>query len=198
MLHRMTPGTGYEPQKELREALLREQGYICAYCMRRIPTNSTLSNETSHIEHLKSRHNYPNLSMDYGNMVVCCPGDIEETPHCDRSKGDKELHFDLFSGMWDSTLSYGKRDGEIRSSDTNVQQDLCEVLNLNHARLKINRKATLDGVIEKLCQAQKNKKFKMRDIQHMLEAWQNKDESGKMRPYCGIVIWFLQKKLRQV
>ena len=55
--YRLTPGVKYSPISELREALLKEQGYLCAYCMRRIPTKDGNSEETSRIEHLKSRKN---------------------------------------------------------------------------------------------------------------------------------------------
>jgi hypothetical protein len=51
----------YEPITELREALLEEQGYICAYCMRSIPIEVKDKNEseTSKIEHINSRDSYP-------------------------------------------------------------------------------------------------------------------------------------------
>ena len=52
---RNTPGVSYEAKPQLRDALIREQGYICAYCMQRI----SLEGETR-IEHIKSRHNHPN------------------------------------------------------------------------------------------------------------------------------------------
>ena len=35
-------------------------------------------------------------------------------------------------------------------------------------------------------------------IEEKLEEWLNPDANGKLKPYCGIVIWYLQKKLRQM
>ena len=86
--YRLTPGVKYSPIPELREALLKEQGYLCAYCMRRIPTKDSNSDETSRIEHVKSRKNHPELQLDYSNMVICCPGAIGDgvSFHCDKSR----------------------------------------------------------------------------------------------------------------
>ena len=35
--YRNTPGVDYQAIPELVQSLLKEQGYICAYCKRRIP-----------------------------------------------------------------------------------------------------------------------------------------------------------------
>lgn len=191
--YRNTPGAQYSATGELREALLKEQGYICAYCMRRIPAKAVLSGETSHIEHLQSRHRHPDLALDYRNMVVCCPGDLDQIQHCDRSKADSDLSFDIFSDTWVHTVSYRTYDGEIHSSDPKIDKDLCLVLNLNHGRLKCNRREILAGVIEMLTKRQ----FKARDIRRLLDGWERKDAEGRLRPYCGIVIWYLRRKLRR-
>lgn len=40
--YRNTPGVDYQAIPELVQSLLKEQGYICAYCMRRIPQQDKL------------------------------------------------------------------------------------------------------------------------------------------------------------
>lgn len=42
--YRNTPGVDYQAIPELIQSLLKEQGYICAYCMRRIPKQDKLYN----------------------------------------------------------------------------------------------------------------------------------------------------------
>lgn len=69
------------PEKPVvHDALLNEQGYICCYCGMRI------TRITSHIEHLKPRSNYPNLALEYTNLIASCQGESEEPPtvpvHC--------------------------------------------------------------------------------------------------------------------
>ena len=65
---------GYDKKDDIREQLLKDQGYLCAYCMRRID-----------IKHMKIEHWYPeNLltdleTLDYKNMMGCCEGHIDGT-----------------------------------------------------------------------------------------------------------------------
>lgn len=192
--HRLTPGAVYEPSEALRESLLKEQGYICAYCMRRIPVKDGNSNETSRIEHILCRERHADLQLDYRNMVICCPGAIDGTFHCDKSKGNRDITFDLSQQRCMDTLSYGSGDGTIRSSDNTYDRELNDVLNLNHALLKKNRSMTLKGVINRLNQRHSWKKSQIRTL---LNEWDSKDGDGYYKPYNGIVVWFLKKKLEQ-
>ncbi|MGC1246781.1 MAG: retron system putative HNH endonuclease, partial [Spirulinaceae cyanobacterium] len=68
----------------VHEFLLKEQGYICCYCGRQIGKN------TSHIEHLKPRKLYPNLALNYNNMLASCKKETapKEPQHCGVKKGD--------------------------------------------------------------------------------------------------------------
>lgn len=190
--HRLTQGAVYEPSEELRESLLKEQGNICAYCMRRIPVKDENSNETSRIEHILCRQKHTERQLDYRNMVICCPGAIDGNFHCDKSKGNRDITFDLFQQHCIDTLSYSTGDGTIRSSDGTYEMEINEVLNLNHALLKKNRQMTLKGVINRL--NQKNS-WKQSQIRTLLNEWDNKDSQGSYKPYNGIVVWFLKKKL---
>ena len=188
-----TPGfTEYIPIPELREALLKEQGFICAYCMRRIPINDPNIAETSKIEHLKSRADRPDLQLSFSNMVVCCPGNIDNKSHCDKLKGGKNVNFDFFDSALQNSISYSTNDATIDSSNYKWNKEINELLNLNHSRLKQNRKNTLDGIIEAI----KLKGWKSFNLNKKLHNWSNQDNQGKLKPYCGIVIWYLEKKLR--
>ena len=63
--YRTTPGVDYQAIPELVDSLLKEQGYICAYCMRRIPQRDklydkdgisfSLTKEDHRVEHVKCR-----------------------------------------------------------------------------------------------------------------------------------------------
>ena len=94
--YRLTSDATYQSTPELRQSLLEEQGYLCAYCMRRIPGKDSNSNEDSRIDHILSRSNNPDLSLSYSNMVICCPGAINSDFHCDKSKGENNISFNLF------------------------------------------------------------------------------------------------------
>ena len=42
---------------------------FCAYCEREVVVNSDTANG-SHIEHIKPQSGFPNLDLDYNNMIV--------------------------------------------------------------------------------------------------------------------------------
>ncbi len=191
-----TPGFGkYEPIPELRSALIKEQGYICAYCMRRIPVDDPNEKETSKIEHIHSRTEYPNLQLDFSNMVICCPGNIGNNAHCDKSKAHKSISFDIFKPQLEESISYESRNGKIKSSNPDWDKEINDnkTLNLNDSLLMINRQQVLSGVQTIL----ENKKWKKAELQTKLNEWMSKDKDGKYKQYCGIVRWYLKKKLRQ-
>lgn len=194
--HRLTPGAQYEASPELRDSLLKEQGCICAYCMRRIPVSDNATSESARIEHLipQSDLSYKE-AMNYANMVICCPGAMEgveaDRTHCDRHKGSSECHCSPFNQDFINSLSY-KSDGTIISSDTVCNVELNTILNLNVPLLKLNRKSVRDSVIRSLG----NKNWKKRELQNLLKAFSSKGKDGCLTPYCGVAISFIEKKLK--
>lgn len=69
-------------KKEVKESLMKEQGYICCYCERR------LTDEDSHIEHFNPQSNEPGATLDYSNMLCSCQDQLKkgEPRHCGVSK----------------------------------------------------------------------------------------------------------------
>lgn len=59
-----------EQKTQIKVALLKEQGYLCAYTMMSIVTE-----ELCHIEHLHPQNTYPTLDLVYENMLACVPKD---------------------------------------------------------------------------------------------------------------------------
>ena len=150
--------------------------------------------ETSKIEHIKCREHHADLQLDYNNMVICCPGYINGEEHCDKSKDNSDISFNLFLPALQSSISYSSKDGSIKSSNQQWNDEISSILSLNNSMLKINRKDVLDGVIMAL----EKKKWRPAEISSKLESWKSKDTKGKMKPYCGIVIWFLERRLKRM
>lgn len=199
---RKTPGMTFEdaPKDELRLSLMNEQGGLCAYCMRRVsftPGETT----TTRIEHVKPRalsraEGKNEETMLYSNMVLCCDGDIDGSGnyHCDRSKEDDTISFNPFDKNVIDTISYSSKDGAIKSSNPDYDKDLNEILNLNHPRLEANRLAVLKGLIIEIGK----KKWKKKDIQDKLDYYSSRTSDGMLHAYCGVIRWFLNRKLRQL
>ncbi|MCM1140059.1 MAG: hypothetical protein NC453_15945 [Muribaculum sp.] len=196
--HRLTPGAKYEATDDLRASLLKDQGYICAYCMRRIPVKDNGTNESSRIEHIKPQSVIPQEeTMGYGNMVICCPGASVSTDndltHCDRHKGETQMSLSPLDKNFIDTLSYGN-DGAIKSSSNQWDSELNTILNLNLDILKRNRKKVLEDLIRTL----KSKGWDKTNLEKIYMAFSTKDKEGKRKEYCGIVLWYVAKKLRQM
>lgn len=190
-LHRLTPGATYEATPDLRLSLLKDQGFICAYCMRRIEDDGY----KTRIEHIVPQSAISTEeAMDYSNMVICCSGDIEGTrhdrTHCDRHKGDNVIHFSPFTNYAASTIRYNS-DGTMKSTDDAIDDDINNVLNLNIASLKLNRKSVKVGLVRQLGK----KEWKKADLEKILLKYNSIDKDGKFIPYCGVVNQYLQKKL---
>lgn len=191
---RLTPNVTYEATPDLRESLLKEQGYICAYCMRRIPTSDAPHEQAeSKIEHLRSREHHPNLQMDYSNMVICCPGRMVGNIHCDASKEEKDIQCSPLSQAAMSTIQYSN-DGTIKSTNVVYDAEINDVLNLNVGVLKDNRKSVWESVRDRI---QREGNWHMSYVRRVLDEYRSFDADGRKKPYCGIVIYKLTKKLRQ-
>ena len=198
---RHTPGITYEdaPKDDLRQSLLSEQGGLCASCMRRLKFVPGVTT-TTRIEHIKPRklsleEEKPEETLSYNNMVLCCDGDIDgdENFHCDRSKEDKCISFTPLDQNVFDTISYSSIAGTIKSSNPDYDSDFNDVLNLNHPRLKMNRQAVIKGLVREIGK----KKWKKKDIMGKLRYYSSHTSKGQLHEYCGVIIWFLQKKLRQ-
>lgn len=182
----------------IKEALLNEQGYLCAYCMQRI------SIENATIEHYiaqnpKDIQADESLSIAYNNMLAVCGGNVgldrrKNELICDKHRGNISLTVNPLDEYSIEKISY-KADGTIYSHEADIQNDLDKTLNLNceAVLLKQNRKSVLDAVKRDIFR-KSNNIISKRQIENMLTKMQQKKE-GKYIPFVGIAIWYLKKKL---
>lgn len=180
--------------------LVKEQFGLCAYCMSRITNDATFGKSRKHsnckIEHFKSQSKYPDLQLDYKNMLGCCNGN-EGAPlkyqTCDTRKGDKELLFNPADENDCKKMNIKfYRDGTIHSSNKDFDEQLNSVLNLNEPQLVSNRKALLEAVFAVLA---KKKQTTDSEIENLIKIWSKKD-NGVYKPYFYVAIYYLRKHLR--
>ena len=194
--HRSQSNANYDnyPDKDkLRESLLKEQGYICCYCMSRI------TSEQMKIEHWKSQTKYVDLQLDYRNLLGACNGNEgarRQNQHCDTRKGDIEITINpIESDKNCENLVKYRPDGKIYSDDASINHDLNKTLNLNLGFLQRNRKDALDVVIRKLDEKFSNKAWSKITLQNVINALNTKDKNGYYSEYCQIAISYLKSKL---
>lgn len=183
----------------LRAALLAEQGYLCAYCMQQI---GDTGNETK-IEHYQPRN--PKNELIYTNLLAVCHGGEghpakEQT--CDTRKAQRKLQFNP-QRLLDIDTLYYQHTGRILSTNFAFQQELDQVLNLNQPEgyLIVNRRSVLAQFIgrlqTRLLSSKADAAKKRAEIRKWLSFYQEKHE-GKYRPYCGIIIWYLQDRMSRM
>lgn len=187
-----TPGVDYQASPELREILLKEQGFICAYCMKGLDAEG----KNTKIEHMKCRRLHPDLKFKYRNMVVCCNGDTFGFRHCDTSKGDEDISFDLLSDPFFTTLTYGLGSGVIKSTNTTWNDEINDKLNLNNEYLKHERLNILHTVIEYIGKHKEWNQDK-NELTRLRNKWDQKDTRGRYNPYCGIIVYFLTERIKR-
>lgn len=195
-------------KEDVQVALLEEQGYLCAYCMKRINFDSI------RIEHhipQSDTNTGKELELSYQNMLGVCEGKINFSStdtipenlkvHCEANRGNKDLTVDPKEISTINLIKY-TANGEIFSSDPEINIDLNETLHLNIQILKTNRKKILEAIIDALIIKYKTKDWTKPIIAKELEKWQSKsidkiDNKQKFREYCGIARYNLQKRLNK-
>lgn len=185
----------------VRHSLAEEQGYICAYCMKRIDL------QTMQIEHYRAQ-NAPSgtydaaSTVDYGNMLGVCPGNKNSgLPHngltCDQHRGNTPLTVDPLKKWTIDQISYTS-DGKIFSQDERINHDLDVILNLNcvQAYLPKGRKDALDSLKNKIhrdCAGGTANKAYLQKLHHDISQMTD----GKLVPYLGILLDYLHKRMQR-
>jgi len=182
-------------KNDIRDSLLEEQGYLCAYCMRRIDKEST------RIEHWKPENLLSEQErMDYSNMLAVCykfsEGLPKEQQTCDARKGKTPIFVDPKVDAHINSIGYKKGTGIIFSEKSEIDEDLNLRLNLNcdFQNLPANRKAALQRVIRELEKRKRQGNWKLADINRVIDYYEKTDAKGHKPEYAGIILWYLKKK----
>ncbi|MBC7569552.1 MAG: hypothetical protein H7319_07455 [Spirosoma sp.] len=209
MAHKSTPNATYYGANtdKLRLALIKEQGYLCGYCMRRISVDVGAVT-TTRIEHIKcqkvSGREDTSRSLDYNNMILCCDGaeNLGEKNHqCDVLKRDDDLTFSPLNTNITSLFSY-TGDGRMKAYEKEIQTQIGSdtnekekgILNLNNFNLKRARKEVLSVLHAYL----DKKGWTTSVLKQTKKEWFELDKEGKYKEFSQVVLYFLDKKIRQL
>lgn len=189
-----------EPKTATQDQLLRDQGYLCAYCMRRINDRSEMR-----IEHWYPRNpdhdEYDRLrALDYNNMLAVCYGNEkaglgEAFTTCDVHRHNDEIYINPCMIERIDQILY-KSNGIIYSGNQCIQKDLQLTLNLNceHVSLPQNRKAALDSLKQKMKRetaGMNNDKFKS----YCQKIYRGISTADRKMPFVGILLVYLRDKI---
>jgi len=196
-LAKTTPNWGYSylqnPEKrELHEALIREQGYICCYCGMRI------TRESSHIEHLKPQSTPdPDLSVEYTNLLASCQREREPRKpiHCGVAKDnwyDENLMVSPLNSDCTDFFIYTE-DGQIIAGDIPDKKDAAtetikrlrlDISKLNNMREEVIKNLLADIDIDKLTDEERQK---------LVQGFEQADAKGQYQEFCGAIAYILKQ-----
>ncbi len=161
--------------RKLRESLVDEQKFLCAYCCQRI------SPDHAHNEHICPKERYPQKSMCYENIVASCEtkGAQSTCGHSKQNRFDEALfvsplqegcerHFRFFS------------DGQIEGK-TKQGRYTVELLNLNAYRLRQARKAVFEACF-----------YGSKGDAEYIE-WYLNEDGEELNPFIDMIQYFKQK-----
>lgn len=195
---RTTPGSTFDdlPKAPLRAALLKEQGFICAYCMQRVKDDAG----STKIEHWSPRNK--DNEKDYMNLLAVCKGNEGKPPaeqHCDTLKGRQSMVVSPLKAICEQLVKFDPG-GNIYSEDANIEAELKTILGLNRQNLVDERAKLLDRVkeaIQKTAKTNPDAKIKKSDLTAMLQDWQAL-KSGEYAPFCQVAIAYIHKKIARL
>lgn len=178
--------------RTVTEALLGEQGWLCAYTGIRIDPNRC------HIEHLKAQaHCSPEETVFYGNMVACypSPNPLRKTPYGAEQKAnwpypsEQHLFLSPLDPSCEARFVFNLR-GEIhgRQADDQAAKMTIEKIRLDHRELVAFRKAAIQGTLGK------RNSLSLKDARRRLNSLRSHQE-GQREPFCFVLVQALQKHI---
>ena len=182
---------GIERRRKLREALIKEQGKICCYCMRRI------SNNSAHIEHFYPQESYQDRDLLYENMFASCNGEatpILEDEHCGHRKNNW-FRDDMLSPTdieVEKVFKYsanGKISAVRNRTSSNVAQDMIHNLGLDSFHLERDRKQAIQA-----SEVFDEEDYTDDEIRSFIEYYSNKN-NDEYEPYCKAIVDCLEEML---
>lgn len=185
-------------KEKVLESLMKEQGHLCAYCMRKIPEKRAELGVT--IEHWAAQsENDIQMGLDYRNMLAVCSGNrgcgSDKYMTCDAKRGNQPLKVNPLKPETLREIKYDS-EGRISSSDPIVAEDINRRLNLNCAEVRLpeNRLAALRAMQKELLKYKSEKEYVSQCRRYLNRFC---EDSEKKREYVGILIWWLEKRLHR-
>ena len=185
-----------ETKHAVMRSLLKEQGGLCAYCMRRITSAS--GTVEHYIPQSRGKGTDDENSVDYKNLLAGCDGFSGSAAEltCDKARGDAPLTVNPLKPETLTSIRYS-RDGRILSDNASVNHDLNDVLNLNQRLLVRNRAKVILEMSHRFQRLAQRKGDKA--IGSFCEKYVKEHENNpsKRQEYDGVLIYFMKKRARR-
>ncbi len=183
-----------KPEKtSVHNSLLKEQGFICCYCGRRIDLTD------SHIEHLKPRNKYPDLALDYTNLIASCQGENETPPpipvHCGHKKAEWYEENLMVSPLEENCADFFRYtdDGQILPTKDLTKQaaakESIQRLALDINKLKKMREQAFEGILDDIDTLNND------EIRKLINGFEQSNKKGEYEEFCSAIVYILKQYL---
>lgn len=190
-------GLGTDVKDIIRDSLLDEQGYICAYCMCRIDNSSECTiehyiSQRHHSESPFSEDEHKRQSLLYSNMSGVCKNNSE---HCDKHRGNTPLEIlDPHKPSCEELISYDFN-GHIKPSGRDiekVQKDIC-TLGLDCDKLVEFRRTVWDEIWGRFKKKHERKDWSRELFLEYAQKYRTKERKrhdiSRFHAYCNFIVW---------
>lgn len=178
--------------KSVREGLLKEQGYLCAYTLRRLS-----SVEDCHIEHILPQNAAPERDIDYNNMAACFPkdgGDVSAGYGAPVKGGTSvTLNVDFVSphqtGCTDRFVFTKNGEVQAQPSDSAASHTI-KLLKLDDKKLREMRQMAIQThglAIQRGTSRQRPRLKSEAEARRFAAEVLKPDISGKLEPFCVVL-----------
>ncbi len=169
-------------KSELRDALVKEQFFICCYC------NDAIKGKPldTKIEHFLPKETHKQTIFDFQNLLAACNGgerEPERPLHCDSYKLSKDpSQFQLVSPFdADSATHFLFRENGEVAGKTQKGKDTISFLNLDCKRLNLRRKVVIEAYIYD----------ESVDVETLIDEV-NEPINGMLQPFCMAILSVLE------
>jgi uncharacterized protein (TIGR02646 family) len=169
----------------VQEALLKEQGYICCYCC------SEIDESKISIEHFNPKSICPKTDvLDFLNLLASC----KSKGSCNERRNDKNLSLnpcqeDAVSQVY---FERNKKFIHLKSDNPTFQQEIDNVLNLNHSGFGEARNAKIKETKEAIAELETKGLLEEEDWQNLYQQFTQK-ENGKYPHFTPLTLWYLNR-----
>ena len=192
------------PEKDdVRRALLREQGFLCAYCGRSLASDFS----DSHVDHFWPQavfngSNHPDdRRLDYDNLFQSCgpgslPGMADRFPHatCGDAKGDwydeRDFVIPSDSGCEDRFVYDGSGRIDTKDPCDLAARNMIEALKLGHPSLDSERKKVVQGIERDLLSGGPD----WSEVEREMVSLNTADEEGRMTGFAQVARRYLEEE----
>lgn len=163
-------------RKELKEALIAEQGWLCCYCCRRIEA------VTSHFEHLSSQDENPQLDLEYSNLLASCDSEGPHR-HCGARKSNRRIEITPLQPDCEKYFSFDLLGSVAANPPSSSRAEATiELLGLNQPLLRESRRQSIVGFTDNIDQLSNI------EIETLMRNLEQRDFNGKFEPFQPAIL----------